>query len=124
MKCNWHLCPNPVPPTSGKRPKRFCSKACAQKGGVDAWRRRTKARAVAELGGSCARCGYNRSQAALCFHHEGGKEFAIAGQGNTRAWNRTKAELAKCTLLCMNCHAEEHAEQDEARRLAHAANAE
>ena len=47
--------------------------------------------------------------AALQFHHPNNdKEFGIAAEGFTRSWEKVKAELDKCILLCANCHAEAH----------------
>jgi hypothetical protein len=75
---------------------------------VNEWRRRTKLRAIEYKGGKCSTCGYDRCVAALAFHHldPTQKEFRIGGA--TRSWERTRAELDKCVLLCANCHAEEH----------------
>ncbi len=77
---------------------------------VVAWRRRTKRRAMALLGGACVTCGFDAVPAALEFHHRrsGEKEFAIS-DGTPRAWRRVVTELAKCDLLCANCHREVHA---------------
>ena len=75
---------------------------------VVAWRRRVKRRLIAEAGGSCRLCGYDRCAAALQFHHvdPGQKEFAISREGVTRSLAEARAEAAKCILLCANCHAE------------------
>lgn len=77
---------------------------------VAAWRQRLKVKAIEYKGGSCARCGYNKCVRAMHFHHVDPtqKDFAISSGGKTRAWERVKAELDKCILLCANCHAEEH----------------
>lgn len=71
-------------------------------------RRRVKAILIAEAGGSCVLCGYDRHQAALEFHHVRPEEkrFSIAQAGVTRSLDRARAEAAKCVLLCANCHAE------------------
>ena len=71
-------------------------------------RTRLKARAVEFLGGACAICGYNNCIGALEFHHinPSQKEFGISVTGMTRSWERIKAEVAKCVLLCANCHRE------------------
>ncbi len=71
-------------------------------------RRQMKTRLVQEAGGRCVACGYSRSVAALHFHHldPATKSFTIAGAGVTRSLARARAEVAKCILLCANCHAE------------------
>jgi hypothetical protein len=75
---------------------------------VALWRRRVKAKLVAEAGGRCAACGYDRCQAALQFHHldPALKRFALSHQGVTRSLAKARAEANKCVLLCANCHAE------------------
>lgn len=75
---------------------------------VSAWRRRAKKRLVAEAGGSCQVCGYDRYLGALQFHHldPSVKSFSLSRRGCTRAFAELKAEAAKCVLLCANCHAE------------------
>jgi hypothetical protein len=75
---------------------------------VSARRRRVKALLVAEAGGCCAVCGYAGSPAALHFHHvdPATKSFAVAGAGITRSLAASRAEAAKCVLLCARCHAE------------------
>jgi 5-methylcytosine-specific restriction endonuclease McrA len=71
-------------------------------------RRRVKETLVSEAGGSCQICGYDRSLAALVFHHLDPKEksFGIAARGHARAIDSLRAEIKKCVLLCSNCHAE------------------
>jgi DNA-binding CsgD family transcriptional regulator len=75
---------------------------------VAAWRRRVKARLVAEAGGACTLCGYDRYTGALHFHHRDPtqKEFGLAFAGVARSVERLRAEAGKCVLLCSNCHAE------------------
>jgi 5-methylcytosine-specific restriction endonuclease McrA len=76
-------------------------------------RRREKVRlmAVSYKGGRCQVCGYDRCIEALEFHHldPTQKDFGISKKGYTRSWEKVKAEIAKCTLLCANCHREIHA---------------
>lgn len=71
-----------------------------------------KLRMIAYKGGCCIRCGYNKSPRALHFHHldSQAKEFTLS---NSRVykWDTLKAELDKCVLVCANCHAELHEEQ-------------
>lgn len=75
---------------------------------VAARRRRVKEQLVAEAGGCCALCGYDRCLRALQFHHvdPATKEFAIGPRGVTFSIARARVEAAKCVLLCGNCHAE------------------
>jgi hypothetical protein len=70
---------------------------------------RRKQAAVQYKGGACVECGYNRSIAALTFHHldASTKDFEIGRKYNL-SWKRLKIELDKCELLCANCHAEKH----------------
>jgi hypothetical protein len=65
---------------------------------------------LAELkAGGCELCGYNRCQRALTFHHldPTTKRFHIAGN-HTRKPDAIRAEVAKCVLVCENCHRELH----------------
>jgi hypothetical protein len=77
-------------------------------------------KALIELrGGKCKNCGYNRCLNALSFHHRNPrtKKFNVAGNYN-RSWKANLAEAKKCDILCMNCHTELHAKEDEQRRIA------
>jgi transposase-like protein len=75
---------------------------------VAARRRALKAILVAEAGGACVLCGYDRHPRALHFHHldPAEKAFGIAFAGVARSLERCRVEAAKCVLLCSNCHAE------------------
>jgi len=46
--------------------------------------------------------------AALHFHHvdPSCKSFHLSMQGVARSLKAARAEMAKCVLLCANCHAE------------------
>jgi transposase-like protein len=70
-------------------------------------RARIRAQVIADAGGCCAACGYDRNPSALQFHHvdPATKEFTLRN-GDTRSLARMRAEAAKCVLLCANCHAE------------------
>jgi predicted HNH restriction endonuclease len=71
-------------------------------------RMRLKERAIDHMGGKCRICGYNTCPAALDFHHieDMEKEFNIS---STMSWAKIEPELAKCVLVCANCHREIHA---------------
>jgi transposase len=75
---------------------------------VTARRRRIKEILVEEAGGACLLCGYDRSMAALQFHHidPAQKSFDLGRVGSTRSLARARREAQKCALLCANCHAE------------------
>jgi transposase len=71
-------------------------------------RRKMKAILVAEAGGRCAVCGYDRHLAALAFHHLNPleKRIEINAKGVALSLDTLRAEAKKCVLLCSNCHAE------------------
>jgi hypothetical protein len=71
-------------------------------------RQKVKAILVAEAGGKCAICGYDRHVAALGFHHvdPGLKIMNVSARGVALALSTLRAEAEKCVLLCANCHAE------------------
>jgi transposase len=76
--------------------------------GISRHRRRLKETLVAEAGGRCVICGYDRTLAALEFHHLDPlqKRLGISANGLTLSLDAVRAEAAKCVLLCSNCHAE------------------
>lgn len=61
-------------------------------------------------GGQCVICSYDKCDRALAFHHLDSttKIFKLAGS-YCRKWEILTAEMDKCVLLCLNCHAEVHA---------------
>jgi hypothetical protein len=71
-------------------------------------RRKLKTMAIAEAGGSCVICGYNKHQGVLDFHHvnERTKSFGISAAGYSRSWASIQQEMRKCVLVCANCHRE------------------
>ncbi len=73
-------------------------------------RKKLREMAITYGGGKCALCGYERCSDALEFHHldSSKKDFAISQGGMTRSWEKTKAEIDKCVLVCANCHRELH----------------
>jgi hypothetical protein len=77
-------------------------------GAVDRRRKAVKRLLVAEAGGRCALCGYDRAMSGLHFHHRVPREkaFALSERGMALSLEAARAEAAKCVLLCSNCHAE------------------
>jgi transposase len=101
-------CPRHGPTTYGRvAPRQYRCLKCRSEA-VVARRRRVKELLVAEAGGRCVLCGYDRSAAALQFHHldPGEKHFSMAARGATRSLAAARAEAHKCVLLCATCHAE------------------
>jgi hypothetical protein len=86
-------------------------RAADLEGHREADRRRTAASYVmqrkAEVG-RCQRCGYDRCLAALDWHHV---DPSTKAEKDLRRKPRdvVDAELAKCVLICSNCHKEAHA---------------
>jgi predicted HNH restriction endonuclease len=74
-------------------------------------RRNRKARAVVHMGSICHGCGRDGPPALFEFHHRdaNAKDFGLSEHGIPRRWEKTVAELAKCVMLCANCHREVHA---------------
>jgi hypothetical protein len=68
-----------------------------------------KRKAVAVLGGRCVSCGEDHP-GLLQFHHKdpSTKEFSITTKQLATPkkipWENVLAEIAKCELLCANCH--------------------
>jgi hypothetical protein len=74
-------------------------------------RRERKRQAVRMLGGVCQGCRVEFPARLFEFHHLDArtKDFAISADGILRSLAKIEAELAKCVLLCANCHRETHA---------------
>ena len=53
----------------------------------------------------CVECGYNKHPAALDFNHRNPLEKSFNISRNTKkSWHLIEAEIAKCDVLCSNCH--------------------
>lgn len=78
-----------------------------------------KVELIKRAGGKCYLCGYNRSLAALQFHHRerGEKTTGVSmlldryyvandGYAKQRLLILLEQEIKKCSLLCANCHVE------------------
>ena len=73
-------------------------------------RRKVREKAIAFLGGKCEKCGYNKYNGALEFHHINplDKTFELKISKMGQSWETVKKEAEKCMLLCANCHREIH----------------
>ena len=96
--------------------KKFCSPKCKNSKHQNYPYQKMRAQErklqlIKELGGKCSICGYNRNMAALLFHHRDKNTKLFKVDARTLA-NRTSArvreEIAKCSLICSNCHIEIH----------------
>ena len=68
-----------------------------------------KEKAVELKGGKCLKCGYNKSMAALQFHHlDPNTKEDNWGRMRTMSWSNIVKMLEGTVLLCSNCHCEEH----------------
>lgn len=75
--------------------------------------RALKHQIVLYKGGKCEKCGYDKCEQALHFHHLNPdiKDFQISESYNLYGCNleKMKEEADKCIMICANCHAEIHA---------------
>jgi predicted DNA-binding protein YlxM (UPF0122 family) len=76
---------------------------------VKNFRQKLKDKAINYKGNCCEKCGYNRCNSALEFHHldPNEKDFGI-GSYSVLLWEKIKLELDKCIMVCANCHREIH----------------
>ncbi len=84
---------------------------------VEVYKRRRwvdrKRKAIELLGGACQKCGYNKCLISLVFHHNDPKQKDHCWYSVSRGtWEDVLKEIRKCTLLCRNCHGEEHAHEE------------
>lgn len=104
-------CGDPLNSGTGSKQVRYCEKCSAGLTSQSYKELYDKRRnlLLEEAGGKCTMCGYDRCKAALHFHHRQAttKVFGLSGSdlvGHT--WLSIKQEVAKCDLLCANCHIE------------------
>ena len=94
-----------------RRSKKFkgSSKSICGQCNAIIYKRNKKSFAVAYKGGKCERCGYDKCLASLDFHHRNPDEKEH-NPSDMMDWSkdRVKKELDKCSILCSNCHREEH----------------
>ena len=72
--------------------------------------------------GGCTRCP-EKDLACLDFHHRDGKKNKLGNLGKIRSYSdkRILAEIAKCDVLCANCHRKHHRDEREQQPQAIAA---
>lgn len=125
LKLNTNMtCTTCQAPLTGKQ-KRYCSTICKNANSNSKHNdypaqqkraRRRKIQFIIEMGGKCSICGYRKNLAALTFHHTDPslKEMKLDRRMMSNyKLERLISEVAKCTLLCSNCHAEHHHPDEE-----------
>jgi 5-methylcytosine-specific restriction endonuclease McrA len=74
-------------------------------------RKNMRVNLLIESGGKCSHCGYNKNHSALIFHHIN-PVTKLYNIDSRSCINMSKesldAEVAKCIVLCHNCHSELH----------------
>lgn len=64
----------------------------------------------------CADCGIEYPYYVMQFDHLGEKKFNIGQTGPSCAREKLLAEIAKCEVVCANCHSERSYQRHPARR--------
>lgn len=72
--------------------------------------RRDRLNAI-KMATGCVDCGFAAHPAALQFDHVRGEKLFEIGSKTSMAWERMEAEIAKCDVVCANCHAIRTAER-------------
>jgi hypothetical protein len=100
-------------PLIGKR-KKYCSDLCKNRSYREAGKyegyhaaKRAKRRELLtqiKLEKGCARCGYKGHPAALDFNHLDPSQKSFRISSDVTSLEKTLAEIAKCEVLCANCH--------------------
>jgi hypothetical protein len=67
--------------------------------------------AVAAFGSKCAHCSGSFHRAVFDFHHRGDKLGSPSEMFLNNSLSTLSRELAKCILLCANCHRLEHRDE-------------
>jgi hypothetical protein len=89
----------------GEKRRRRCKRCIAA--AVTKRHRKLKRLLVAEAGGACKVCGYDRCILNLHFHHVDPttKSFPMT-MARGKSEEAYRAEMRKCVLVCANCHGE------------------
>lgn len=106
-KFNW--CQSTLAGYINQRPRSKADEPTRKKRGGEYTQKRRrwlKKVLVESKGGKCEVCGYDRCIRSLQFHHidPNTKDFDLSR--GTYSYEKMKAEIDKCMLLCANCHGE------------------
>jgi len=117
-QCQAEFIPNPR--NRRRTPQKYCSHRCqglaasrrpeARKRRSDAWQRGSNFINTYKQSHPCVNCGES-DPVCLDFHHRDPKtkRFGIGRGGCARSIFLLKEEIAKCLVLCANCHRKHHA---------------
>ena len=98
------------------RKTKFCSRTCSDKDyrqqnaetlsakHKEMRQRRNDYINKVKLEKGCVKCGYNSHPAALDFNHIHPEEKLFSIASSYRSLEETAKEIAKCEVLCANCH--------------------
>lgn len=80
-------------------------------------KRKIKHKLIEYKGGKCEKCGYDKYEGALQFHHldPTNKNFTISHinlNDSNFSFEELIKEVDKCILLCANCHCEIHQKEE------------
>lgn len=110
------ICGSLFYPKKGGYTRKYCYQCSPEEknrgSAITSLRHAIKHQLILYKGGKCQRCGYNKCEGALHFHHIDSqtKDFEISNMYNNSIYSMELLykEVDKCELLCANCHAEEH----------------
>jgi hypothetical protein len=89
--------------------KQYYEKKKAENGIDPVKQRRIKRKQLlVNLIGGCQICGYNKCNDAIDLHHLHNKQFEVSSRSLQFSFERVIRELAKCVMVCKNCHSEIH----------------
>ena len=98
---------------SKARLKNWVCRGCSSRESMDKYAEKRAYIDAVKLAAGCADCGYNTSPYALEFDHRPGtqKIDKVSNLAGCRSLAVVKAEIAKCDVVCSNCHAIRTAER-------------
>lgn len=115
-QCAWATCTTTFTRTpSGQIPK-YCADhrgLAARRNGAGTLKREVRSRENREIVASlkvktgCTDCGYRGHSAALEYDHRPGTDKVVSVSklvSRGRRWDQIAAEIAKCDVVCANCH--------------------
>ena len=83
--------------------KSWC-RSCIGEASLDAIHDKRDRLAAIKVERGCADCSYNEHAVALDFDHVRGEKIESVSRLVTRSWDRILTEIAKCDVVCANCH--------------------